>query len=61
LIDRFGVGLLVTKDSGGKDAKLAAARAKGIPVVMVRRPPPVAEHSFANVRDVCAWLASLAS
>src|SRR5262249_7319726 len=30
LIDRYGVGLLVTKNSGGNDAKLAAARSNGI-------------------------------
>ncbi|MEU4688118.1 cobalt-precorrin-6A reductase [Actinoplanes sp. NPDC023714] len=36
------IGVLVTKDSGGADAKLVAARGLGIPVVMVDRPalPP---------------------
>ena len=61
VIDRYGVGLLVTKNSGGHDAKLASARAKGIPVVMIRRPAAVTDRSFADARDACAWLASLAS
>ncbi|WP_328460980.1 cobalt-precorrin-6A reductase [Actinoplanes sp. NBC_00393] len=33
------IDVLVTKDSGGADAKLAAARALSIPVLMVNRPP----------------------
>lgn len=40
-IDRFGIGVLVTKESGlagGLSAKLAAAAAAGCLVVLVRRP-----------------------
>ncbi|MEU4556900.1 cobalt-precorrin-6A reductase [Actinoplanes sp. NPDC023936] len=33
------IDVLVTKDSGGPDAKLVAARELGIPVLMVNRPP----------------------
>jgi precorrin-6A/cobalt-precorrin-6A reductase len=51
------IDVLVTKDSGGADAKLAAARAVGVPVLMIDRPPlppaPVAETVAAAVD----WLA----
>jgi precorrin-6A/cobalt-precorrin-6A reductase len=53
------VDVLVTKDSGGADAKLAAARALGVPVLLIDRPPappvPVAETVAAAVD----WLAIL--
>ncbi|MDA0182045.1 precorrin-6A/cobalt-precorrin-6A reductase [Solirubrobacter phytolaccae] len=44
LIERHQLTHLVTKDSGGPDAKLQAARAKSLRVVLIRRPlkPPVA-------------------
>ena len=45
LIRRFGVAVLVTKDSGqagGLEEKLQAARRSGCHVVVVRRPPPPA-------------------
>ena len=40
LIDEHAIDLVVTKDSGGAsgESKLAAARARGIPVLLVRRP-----------------------
>jgi precorrin-6A/cobalt-precorrin-6A reductase len=41
-IDEYGIGTLVTKDSGregGVDAKLQAARRRGCAVVVVGRPP----------------------
>ncbi|MFC7527312.1 cobalt-precorrin-6A reductase [Actinoplanes sp. GCM10030250] len=34
------IDVLLTKDSGGSDAKLAAARALTLPVLMINRPPP---------------------
>ena len=42
LLEAHGIDCLVTRASGGDAtvAKLAAARALGLPVVMVRRPPP---------------------
>ncbi len=40
LLRDHGIGVLLTKDSGGSytEAKLAAARAEGVPVVVVQRP-----------------------
>jgi precorrin-6A/cobalt-precorrin-6A reductase len=52
------IGAIVCKNSGGEATygKLAAARALGIPVVMVRRPvlPPAPE--VATAAEACAWL-----
>lgn len=59
LIRQHGIGLLVTKNSGGPmtAAKLAAARALGVQVVMVRRPPlPSCSAVVATVPDALAWL-----
>lgn len=58
LIDRHEIDLVVTKDSGGRltEAKLAAARARGLRVVVIRRPP---RRHVATVEDVPAaieWL-----
>ena len=41
LMREYGIDVLVTKDSGGPltSAKLAAARAEGVQVLVVRRPP----------------------
>jgi precorrin-6A/cobalt-precorrin-6A reductase len=54
LIDTHAIDLLVTKDSGGPltAAKLAAARTRGLPVVVVRRPPRL--DAVATVVDVAA-------
>ncbi len=49
---------LVTKNSGGSatEAKLAAARKLGLPVVMVTRPPPPRAETVATVPEALAWL-----
>jgi len=47
IIRRFGIGILVTKDSGkagGVPEKLEAARLEGCRVVVVRRPEPPGEY-----------------
>jgi precorrin-6A/cobalt-precorrin-6A reductase len=59
LMRRYDVIALVTKDSGGAMtyAKLVAARDRGIPVVMVERPPlPPDVPAVATVEDAIAWL-----
>ena len=59
LIDRFGLDLLVTKDSGGAltAAKLDAARLRGLPVVVIRRPPRPEVATVQAVADALVWLA----
>lgn len=42
LFEELGVGWLVSKNSGGDRAKLNAARALGMEVVMIERPAPMA-------------------
>lgn len=59
LFAAHGIDCLVTRASGGDAtvAKLAAARALGLPVVMVRRPPPPPGARAASVEDALAWIA----
>ncbi len=59
LIRAHGIGLLVTKDSGGPmtAAKLTAARDLGAGVVMVSRPPlPDGSEVVATVSEASRWL-----
>ena len=58
LIDRHALDVLVTKDSGGAltAAKLAAARERGLPVIVVARPPRPAAETVAGVEQALAWL-----
>jgi precorrin-6A/cobalt-precorrin-6A reductase len=59
LMREHGVGLLVTKNSGGPmtAAKLTAARDLGIQVVMVRRPPlPEASAAVTTVAAAVQWI-----
>ena len=52
------VEVLVTKNSGGTatEAKLAAARALGIDVIIVERPPREAVPAFEAVEDILMWI-----
>jgi precorrin-6A/cobalt-precorrin-6A reductase len=62
LMNTHRVRLLVTKDSGGEltVAKLDAARAIGLPVVMVDRPPlPHGVDVVATVDAAVDWVAQL--
>jgi precorrin-6A/cobalt-precorrin-6A reductase len=59
LMREHAVTVLVTKDSGGEmtRAKLVAARERGIPVVMVDRPPlQVGVPAVATVAEAMQWL-----
>ena len=59
LMQRHAVHALVTKNSGGTstEAKLVAARLRGIPVIMVDPPaPPDGVESAGSVADVLALL-----
>jgi precorrin-6A/cobalt-precorrin-6A reductase len=57
LVDRHAIDLIVTKDSGGRltEAKLDAARERGLPVIVVDRPPRPAARSVAGVAGALAW------
>ncbi|MEA2142575.1 MAG: precorrin-6A/cobalt-precorrin-6A reductase [Solirubrobacteraceae bacterium] len=58
LIDRHALDVLVTKDSGGAltEAKLAAARERGLPVIVVARPPRPDAETVGSVEQALAWL-----
>ncbi|SEH12855.1 cobalt-precorrin-6A reductase [Thermoleophilum album] len=61
LLDEHAIELLVTKESGGPqtEAKLAAARARGLPVVVIRRPPRPPAESVSNAQEALSWLTQL--
>ena len=52
------IGALVTKNSGGAatHAKLAAARALALPVVMIARPPALPGPAVESVEAALAWV-----
>jgi precorrin-6A/cobalt-precorrin-6A reductase len=55
LIRQFGIGVLVTKDSGeagGVLEKLEAARLEGCRVIVVGRPTQPMDNVFDNIADV---------
>jgi precorrin-6A/cobalt-precorrin-6A reductase len=62
LLQQHRVDMIVAKNSGGDATygKIAAARALGLPVILVRRPiPPFdlpASAVFATAEDAVAWL-----
>jgi precorrin-6A/cobalt-precorrin-6A reductase len=58
LIDRHALDVLVTKDSGGEmtQAKLDAARDRGLPAIVVARPPRPASDTVQTVEEALAWL-----
>lgn len=58
LLRRHGVETLITKNAGGEAtyAKIAAARAMKIPVVMVARPSPPPGPCVGTVEAAARWL-----
>ncbi len=55
LIRKFGIGVIVTKDSGaagGVNAKREAARREGCSLVVVSRPEPPVQDAFADIADL---------
>src|SRR5215468_4679827 len=62
LLQQHRIDMIVAKNSGGDATygKIAAARALGLPVILVRRPVPPfelpASAIFAAPEDVIAWL-----
>jgi len=63
LVDAHGIDVVVTKDSGGAltEAKLHAARERGLPVVVVRRPAREDVETVRAVADAAAWARRQAS
>jgi precorrin-6A/cobalt-precorrin-6A reductase len=57
LVDEHRIDLVVTKDSGGPhtEAKLDAARERGLPVIVVRRPPRPDAPTVATVDGALRW------
>lgn len=60
LIQREGIDVVVTKNSGGEATygKIAAARDLGLPVIMVARPDKPDAESVATSEEAMGWLAS---
>jgi precorrin-6A/cobalt-precorrin-6A reductase len=58
LIDRHRLDVVVTKDSGGRhtQAKLDAARERGLPVIVVRRPARADAAAVSAVASARAWI-----
>jgi precorrin-6A/cobalt-precorrin-6A reductase len=58
-IERHAIDVLVCKASGGAatEAKIIAARERGLPVIMVRRPPPEPGEGVDTVAAALDWLA----
>ena len=57
LMQRGAISVLVTKNSGGPvEAKLAAARLLGLPIVMIARPPKPAAVRASSVAEAVDWL-----
>ena len=58
MIEQHRIDIIVAKNSGGPatHGKIAAARALGLPVIMLRRPSLPAVEAVETVDDAVAWL-----
>jgi precorrin-6A/cobalt-precorrin-6A reductase len=58
LLSAHRIDLVISRNSGGEAgyAKIAAARALRLPVIMVSRPPPPAAETVETVEAALAWL-----
>ncbi len=58
LLQRYEIGAIVSKNSGGDAtyAKIIAARELGIPVVMIQRPPIPPGDMVADIESALVWL-----
>lgn len=58
LLQVHGITHVVSKNSGGAgaQAKLMAARERGLPVILIDRPFIPARPTVSTVKGVCAWL-----
>lgn len=61
LLRSLGADWLVVKDSGGAASrpKLDAARALGLPVIVIDRPPQPDSARVSSVEEAMAWICSL--
>lgn len=59
LMEAHGIELVVSKDAGGTGAyaKIAAARAIGLPVIMIDRPPQPGRAEVHDVAGALDWVA----
>ncbi len=59
LMEQFGTEILVSKNAGGTGAhaKIAAARALGLPVIMIDRPEAPARRELHDPEEVFDWIA----
>ncbi|MGC1279948.1 MAG: precorrin-6A/cobalt-precorrin-6A reductase, partial [Xanthobacteraceae bacterium] len=58
LMVEHGIEVVIAKNSGGSAAygKIAAARALGIDVILLRRPPAPVVPAVDTLEDAIAWL-----
>lgn len=59
LMQEHGVEIVVSKNAGGRgaEAKIAAARELGLPVIMIDRPAIPARREASDVAEVLDWIA----